>query len=255
MSELAQPVGIPNTLEYYASESDALNFANQIGSSNVSYILDTVDGFSSWRIASNSTGSSSQSVAYSAGTTLNAGGTYHLYHNIPCFLEGSKILCQVDGKDTYIPIETLKPGTLVKTSRDGYKAVVHVGKAELPNPGHSERTQNRLFKCSPSEYPELIDDLYITGCHSILVDRITDVQRENTQRLLGNIFITDKKCRLMACVDERAKPWASEGMYTIWHLALENTDIFTNYGIWSNGLLVETCSINFIKNRSNMKLL
>lgn len=41
--------------------------------------------------------------------------------------------------------------------------------------------------------------------------------------------------------------------HTIWHLALENDDVRTNYGIWANGLLVETCSLHFMKNWSNMK--
>ena len=31
-------------------------------------------------------------------------------------------------------------------------------------------------------------------------------------------------------------------MFMIWHFALENDNYFSNYGIWANGLLVETCS-------------
>jgi hypothetical protein len=57
----------------------------------------------------------------------------------------------------------------------------------------------------------------------------------------------------MACVDERAEPWCSEGTYTIWHFALENADDGMNYGVYANGgLLVETCAIRTLKNRSNM---
>lgn len=59
----------------------------------------------------------------------------------------------------------------------------------------------------------------------------------------------------MACVDERAEPWNSQGTYTIWHFALEHYDEKMNYGVYANGgLLVETCSINFLKNKSNMDL-
>ena len=59
----------------------------------------------------------------------------------------------------------------------------------------------------------------------------------------------------MACVDERAEPWNSEGLYNIWHIALENADEKMNYGIYVNGgLLVETCSINILKNHSNLKI-
>ena len=69
----------------------------------------------------------------------------------------------------------------------------------------------------------------------------------------GKLFITDKKYRLIACVDERAEPWNSKGTYTVWHFALENTDEYMNYGVYANGgLLVESCSIRFLKKKSNM---
>jgi hypothetical protein len=188
------------------------------------------------------------------GDDLNSDGVYYMYPVTTCFLEGTTILSRVDEIESYRPIETLKPGMLVKTSRDGFKPIVMIGKSELHNPGHSERTENRLYKCSPSMYPELAEDLYITGCHSILVDSITDTERENTVAHLGKIFVTDHKYRLMACVDERAAPWANEGMYTVWHLALDHTDERMNYGIYANGLLVESSSINFMKNKTNMTM-
>ncbi len=179
-----------------------------------------------------------------------------MYPTAPCFLEGSKILCQVDGAETYVPIETLRPGTLVKTSRDGYKKVELIGKGTIQNPGNADRIEDRLYKCSPAKYPALTEDLFITGCHSILESTITEKQKEDTIRHLGKLYVTDKKYRLMACVDERAEPWDTEGNYTIWHLALENEDDGMNYGVYANGgLLVETCSLRFLKHKSNMTLL
>ena len=170
-------------------------------------------------------------------------------------MEGSTVLCQVDGIETYVAVENLKKGTLVKTSLDGYKSVVLIGKGTIENPGDNERTENRLYKCSPSKYPQLKDDLYITGCHSILEFPITDKQKEDTIKHLGKLFVTDKKYRLMACVDERAEPWNSKGTYKIWHFALENQDEKMNYGVYVNGgLLVESCSIYFLKNKSNMTI-
>jgi hypothetical protein len=179
----------------------------------------------------------------------------YLYPAAPCFLEGTQVLCSVGGTDTYLPIETVKHGTLVKTSQNGYKKVELIGKGDIKNPGNNERIENRLYKCSPTNYPELKEDLYITGDHSILVDKITDVQREKIIKSLGKIFVTDKKYRLIAAADERAEPWNSEGIYTTWHLALENPNEKMNYGIFVNGgLLVETCCIHTLKNKSNMTL-
>jgi hypothetical protein len=256
MNEFAEPVGLSTTF-YYPSEVDAQNNTNKITEYD-SYIIQNVSGYTHWRIASNSTGPSPQNVIYTVGDELSGSGVnqlYYLYPVAPCFKEGSTILCQVDGKETYVPIEHITTGTLVKTSLNGYKPVVLVGKGTIHNPGTDERTENRLYKCSPSKYPQLKEDLYITGGHSILQFPLTDKQKEDTIRHLGKLFVTEKKYRLMACVDERAEPWNSKGTYTIWHLALANHDEKMNYGVYANGgLLVETCSIHFLKNRSNMVL-
>ena len=239
-------------VQYFPSQADALAVTNMITSSGY-YTVGTYGGFSSWMIASNSSGSSSQSGVYQAGSNLNAGGYYRLYPSSPCFLEGTTVLCKVDGVDTYIPIETVKPGDLVKTSRDGYKKVELIGSGTIRNPGDSERTHDRLYKCSPKNYPELKDDLYITGDHSILVGRLSNLEREKTVKQSGRVFVTEGKYRLCACIDERAEPWAKEGSFKIWHLALENSDPKMNYGIYVNGgLLVESCCIFALKNKSNM---
>jgi len=259
MSEQAFAVGGITAIVYFANVTDALNNQNQIGSQIDNYILVPQSGYpyTSWRIASNSTGSSSQLLVYPNGSTLD--GTnfpiYYVYPAIPCFLEGSTILCQIEGQDVWLPVEQIKPGTLVKTSRDGYKPVELIGKGSIDNSGTYERSENRLYKCPTTKYPELTEDLYITGCHSILVDTITDVERDLTIKHLGRIFVTDRKYRLMACLDGRAEAWASAGTYTIWHFALQHEDIKMNYGVYANGgLLVESCSINFMKNKSNMTL-
>jgi hypothetical protein len=49
-------------------------------------------------------------------------------------------------------------------------------------------------------------------------------------------------------LDPKAEPYLKEGEYTIYHLALENENYYGNYGIWANGLLVETCSKKYLEN-------
>lgn len=246
-----------SSLHYYPTEADALANTNSLGI-GASFEVGAggpFGGYTSWRLASNSTGSSLQNAVYANGNTLNYDGFYYLYPSAPCFLEGSTILCHVDGVEKYMPVEQLKKGTLVKTSLNGYKPVVLIGNGTIQNLGNDERKEYRLYKCSPSKYPQLKDDLYITGCHSILEFPITDKQKEVAIKHLGKLFVTDKKYRLMACVDERAEPWNSEGEYKIWHFALENSDEKMNYGVYANGgLLVETAAIYFLKNKSNMTL-
>lgn len=260
MSEHGFAVGIPPPIVYFPSQAAALSGSGNIGSSDTFEVGNVttgdIGGITSWRIASNSLGPANQALIYTNGQTLDGSNPpdyYFLYPSVPCFLQGTTVLCQVDGVEQDIPVEKLTKGTLVKTSLNGYKAVVLIGKGTIQNPGHDDRTENRLYKLSPSKYPELKDDLYITGCHSVLEFPITDKQKEDTIKHLGRVFVTDKKYRLMACVDERAEPWKSEGEYTIWHFALENDDERINYGVYANGgLLVETCSIQFLKLKSNM---
>ena len=255
------------TIAYYNNYADALakNSSYIALQGNTWIIGDTanigiggnIGHYTSWRVAAIDSINAVPGGIFSNGYDFGPlEYQIYLYPPAPCFLEGTKILCLVNGLETYIPIETIVPGTLVKTSRDAYKKVELIGKGTIQNPATTARIEKRVYRCSTAKYPELKEDLYITGCHSILVDSLSDAQREKITKRLGKVFVTDKKYRLLAYIDERAEPWNSWGIYTIWHLALENVDENMNYGIYANGgLLVETCCINRLKNKSNMDIL
>ena len=176
--------------------------------------------------------------------------------SFPCFKKDTKILCMNDlGETVYIPIQNIRPGTLVKTFRNGFLPVDMIGTSKIYNSGNNERTKSRLYRCSKYYYPELNEDLIITGCHSILETKLTPKQTEKTVSSLGELYVTDEKYRLMAYIDERAKPYEVEGDFSIYHIALKNDDYYTNYGIYANGLLVETCSKRTLTELSDMTLL
>jgi surface protein len=168
----------------------------------------------------------------------------------PCFKEGSKILTDRG----YVPVQDLKKGDLVKTLHSGYKAVDIIGKRDIHHDAVKDRIKDQLYTCSSAEYPELIEDLVITGCHAILVSDLNADQRETIMELLGDIYVTEKKYRLPACVDDRASVYEVPGDYTIYHIALENDNYYWNYGIYANGLLVESCSKRYLKELSGMDL-
>jgi hypothetical protein len=288
MSEQGFPVGAA-TVIYYENEVDASNSTNGFTAPSgllpigqpapfQVYSLAEVNAFGTSPPApiavppgnifggwiAQSTGDPSPLSVYPAGTILPNDGTdptyfYRFYplwlNNAPCFLEGSTLLCQVDGAEVYVPIEQIRKGTLVKTAKHGFKAVDLIGRSKLYNPGHTLRSEHRLYRCSTAAYPELTSDLFITGCHSLLVASLTDKQREDTVERLEKVFVTDDKYRLMACVDERAEPYAKEGVHTIWHLSLETDNIFVNYGVYANGgLLVETICKRRLRDLSGMEL-
>lgn len=174
--------------------------------------------------------------------------------NATCFLEGTKILVIHKRKVTYVPIEKLKPGMLVKTLYSGFIPIKYIGFSTMYNPGLATRVKDQLFKCPKSAYPELIEDLVLTGSHSILVETITDEQRKHILDTLGDIYITEDMYRLPAFNDVRAVPYEHQGEFRIWNLALESDDYYTNYGIYANGLLVETTSCRYLKEMSGMTL-
>jgi len=170
----------------------------------------------------------------------------------PCFKEGSRILTDKG----YKPIQDLRKGDLVKTILHNFKPIDMIGKRDIVHIASEERIKDQLYKCSETEYPKIFEPLIITGCHSILVDEFTgNDQRDKVIEVLGDTYVTDNKYRLPACVDERAHIYEIPGNYTIYHFALENDDYYMNYGIFANGLLVESCSKRYLKELSNMTLI
>ena len=197
------------------------------------------------------------------GNLLNANQFNSLYINDPfnlididvymtdgfvCFHEDSKILTSRG----YVPIKYLKKGDLIKTALNGYVPLHTIAYKDIYHTANKERVKDQLYKCTPQKYPELHEDLIITGCHSILVDDFTGTQREDTEKILGKIYITGNKYRLPACVDAKAEIYDKKGYYRIYHFALENANYYHNYGVYANGLLVETCSKRYINEVSNM---
>lgn len=174
---------------------------------------------------------------------------------IPCFKHDTKILCLVDGEEVYVKIQDMRPGVLVRTVQHGYVPLEVIGKKPLKKPEHNARIPNRMYKYTSAEYPEIIEDLYITGHHCILLSFITEEQREEVWDLYQDIYITEEKFRYPCFLDPKAQISDEESESMIYHFALENDDIYANYGVLANGLLVETCSIRYLKELSKMDLI
>jgi hypothetical protein len=95
----------------------------------------------------------------------------------------------------------------------------------------------------------------LTGCHSTLVDSLTEEQKEGIKKMLGVVCVTEGKYRLPASVDQKAEPWQSKGTYTVWHFALDDENPLINFGVYANGgLIVETGSIRYLQEKANMEL-
>jgi surface protein len=229
-------------LTYSGKTTDPVTYAGGVGTIEFTGLKFNRIG-NSLPLVLNTPGPSNSTITYYLDVTLNT---------LVCFKEDTKILTD----HGYIPIQYLRKGDLIQTVNDGFKAIDMIGKKDIHHSATKERIKDQLYVCSNEKYPEVFEDLVITGCHSILVKGFKDdEQRENTIKINGDTYVTDDHYRLPSCVDDRTSVYEKQGIYTIYHVALDNDNYYFNYGIYANGLLVESCSQRYIKELSGMTLI
>jgi len=230
------------------------------GSNAIAGTLDTGVWYSNdigvtWSQSSGSINNKNITSVFINGSDAIAGsenGAWYSTLNYVCFKHDALILTE----NGYIKIQELRPGHLVKTVSNGYKPIHSIGKRNIRHPACAERIKDQLYLCTKENYPELFEDLVITGCHSILVPNFKDDgQKQKTLEVNGDIYVTEGHYRVPSCVDDRSLVYSEAGEYTIYHFALENNDYYMNYGVYANGLLVETCSKRYLNELSGMELL
>ena len=169
-----------------------------------------------------------------------------------CYNEGTKILClNTNSQEEYILIENLKKGDLVKTYKHGYKKIDLIGKKKMIN--NPEIWYDCMYKMKKTEKNNLIEDLIITGGHSILVNNLGDYKEKNDLLFLGETEKIDDKYLLLAEVSNDFVKIVNNDKYTYYHLTLEN-DEDRKFGIYVNGILSETTT-NFFFNYNKFELL
>jgi hypothetical protein len=93
-------------------------------------------------------------------------------------------------------------------------------------------------------------DLIVTGGHSILVDNMTKNEFiKNSEYFKNSNPNIDNKQLLLACASDKFRVLENNNEYTIYNFCLENdSDDKARYGVWANGVLVETPSKQNMKN-------
>ena len=172
-----------------------------------------------------------------------------LFGQNTCFNKGTQILCWKDNKEQYIAVENLRKGMLVKTLNHGYKPI------ELMKRG--VHTLGRLVDRGMYKMKKqgtMMNDLEMTGFHALLVDE-NDSEYESDKLIQSKHFKSNKdklpidgkiRIRSMFCHNFKKMP---KNEYTIYSFALDRDQY--QYGIWANGVLVETTSHNVLEAMSN----
>ena len=177
------------------------------------------------------------------GNIFPAGYTYFIKPTLPpsCFNKGTKILClNKNLKEEYISIENLRKGDLVKSYIHGYRKIDLIGKNLMVN--NPEVFSECMYKMEKTEENGMIEDLVITGGHSILVDSLGNYKEEN-DKIFGSSQMIDDKYLLLSAISKDFKKMENIDLYTYYHFILENNENDDErFGVWANGVLTETPS-------------
>lgn len=165
---------------------------------------------------------------------------------VPCFTEPDKILCE---DDQYKAIQDLKVGDKVQTYLHGPKKIIYIYNGKAFN-GMDWKTG--LYKLPKTG--NMIDDLVLTGGHSILVENILEEEDIKQKAIYGDfkrdLNIDGKKLILAAACNQFIKV-EDKKTYNFYHLILDDDgDQNKSFGVWSNGILCETMTRSYYINLS-----
>lgn len=219
MNEFASPVGTPTYISYYPSEQDALADTNsiQLVESN---IVDTVNGYSSWRISSNSSGTSPQNVVYNVGAELIAGGVYNLFPQpatAECFVEGTRVLTQ----NGYKAIEKLLQTDLIVTSDN--RVVDYVLK-KIPFPVTDKASAPYKIEAGAFGTNKPSVDICLSPTHKI--------------QLRKGVWISPERAAMM---NPKVKQYNVGESVNYWHIACDD---YLKDNLICEGLVVESLATN-----------
>ena len=149
-----------------------------------------------------------------------------------CFLTGTTILTAEGEKK----VEHLTEDDLVKTYKNGYKKISNITVTEMSHYLDKEIEKgdenNSLFVLKKNDFPELSEDLILTGDHQLLVDDLKTARSGG----IDSFMKIDGKFGLRAYKEKNGKVYEKSGKYTVYDIAI-GTRV---YGIYANGLLVSS---------------
>ena len=159
--------------------------------------------------------------------------------SVACYAIGTKLLCLASNlEDVYMPIEQLSTNSIVKTYKHGYRKVKYLHSGVVFNdPDVWCHCMYRLPKTDT-----MIDDLIVTGGHSILTTELTPTEQLRQAILWNNEeYFIDDKILLLASASDKFQKIEEKKFFKYYHLTLENSDLeFRRFGIYANGVLSET---------------
>lgn len=191
-------------------------------------------------------------------TNITQTGTYNIllfsisFQNKPviCMGENTLITILENNNEIQKPVKELEIGQLVKTENCGYIPIKHIYKSVLYNSKNEDgqRKKDKIYVLSPEKFPELKQNLYLTGGHPLLVEKLSDSESKRQNKLY--LKKSDKKVGdyyvLLTFICENAMDCIESGLFPIYNLVLgknETSTLLDRYIIRINGLLTSSMSL------------
>ncbi len=204
-------------------------------------------------------------LVYQTGAIQNGSTAFHETYNIMYFpisfltisseSGNTPIICM--GEDTLItifennieidkPIKNLKVGELVKTENNQYIPIKHIYQSYVYNTKNPDgkRKKDKFYLLTKEKFPELKQDLYLTGGHPILVDELSEQElkrQSNFYMKNADKNVGDKKV-LLTFFSDNVLDFEENQVFPIYNIVLENVNGVDRHQIRINGLLSSSMS-------------
>ncbi len=133
---------------------------------------------------------------------------------------------------------------MIKTYKNGYIKTKDVLKQKYNKISNYDKIGS-IYKLKKNKIAKDIpfESLYVTGGHSILVDEISIDEMNEQQKIWIETEKIEDKYLLLSCVNKLfERKYCNNNNEYIYHILLENDDIYKHYGIYINGILSESIS-------------
>lgn len=167
----------------------------------------------------------------------------------PIICMGENTLITIFEKNCEIerPVKLLNEGDLVKTEANEYVPIKHIYKSHVYNVKNEkgQRKKDKLYLFEQKDFPELKQDLIVTGGHPILVNKLSnnEIDRLRKFRLHDRDQRVEENIVLIAFLSDKARDFTTEGLYPIYNLVLEKVNGKDRHPIRINGLLSSSMSV------------
>jgi len=218
----------------------------------------TINGIVAPATGSIKLNSANSELLYSTNgfTYIQYGGTYVFSKNDPlscCFSEGTRILgLTAQLKEEYRLVQDLLIGDFIKSYLHGYRKVSKILKGFFANNPTEHGVANCMYIMSKTEDNGLIEDLTLTRNHGVLVEKLTEDEEKKVDK--NNLPIIDGLLSIITSDSDKFVKVEDTNVYNYYHFSLDGDgDNDRRFGVYANGLLVETPSNNMMDGAMNIK--